>query len=388
MELTEKDRLYIAHTYHRYPIIVDHGKGAIVYDVQGKGYLDFTSGIGVNLFGHSDPGWKQVVMNQLNKITHVSNLYYSETVIQVAEQLVLKSGCKKVFFANSGAESNEGAIKAARKYSHDRYGEGRDQILTLTHSFHGRTITTLAACAQDVFHRHYMPFTPGFQYVNTNDTEDLSAKVNDHICAILLEVVQGEGGVLALEPTFLSQIQQLCDAKDILLIIDEVQTGIGRCGSLFAYERYGLHPDIVTCAKALGGGLPIGAVLLFDKVSDVFQAGDHGTTFGGNPLACAGAAYVLSQCNENLYQSVRAKGAYLKKRLNECKALHSVTGLGLMVGASLTAANARQVVEACLKQGLLILTAKDRLRFLPPLNIRIDQLDHGLATLFKVLNHW
>lgn len=388
MDWMAKDRLYLAHTYHRYPLVIDHGFGAMLYDEQGKGYLDFTSGIGVNLFGHGDPGWQKAIMKQMDKLVHCSNLYYSEAPIQAAQQLVRKSGCQKVFFANSGAESNEGAIKAARKYSHDRYGTGRDQIITLTHSFHGRTITTLSACGQEVFHRHFMPFTPGFRYVRANDSADLRSKVDDHVCAIMLEVIQGEGGVLPLESTFLAEVQELCDAKDLLLIIDEIQTGIGRCGSFFAYERFQLHPDIVTCAKALGGGLPVGAVLLFDKVGEVFQEGDHGTTFGGNSLACAGAAYVLSRCNEDLYQSIQAKGDYLKKRLNECPALHSISGMGLMLGASLTAANAREVAEACLKQGLLVLTAKERLRFLPPYNIRIDQLDHGVAILSDVLRHW
>lgn len=388
MDWLAADRKVLAHTYQRYPLVIDHGSGAMVYDEQGKGYLDFTAGIGVNLFGHNDAGWKKAVREQLDRFAHCSNYYPHQAAIKAAQQLVTKTGCQKVFFANSGAESNEGAIKAARKYSFDHYGEHRDQIITLTNSFHGRTITTLSACGQEPFHRYYMPFTPGFRYVRADDETDLINQMDDHVCALMLEIVQGEGGVWPLSPHFLARAQELCRTKDILLIIDEVQTGIGRCGSLFAYERYGLHPDIVTCAKALGGGLPIGAVLLFDKVAEVFQIGDHGSTFGGNPLACAGAAYVLSRCNEELYTSVRKKGAYLKKLLQECPNLHSISGLGLMLGASLKKANAKAVVEACLQRGLLLLTAKDRLRFLPPLNIEFEQLDQGMAILFDVLRNW
>ena len=388
MNWIKADQKVIANTYHRYPIVVDYGKGVMVYDKKGKEYLDFTSGVGVNLFGHGDPGWIDAVTKQLNKIAHISNLYYSETAVRTAQKLVSKSGCQKVFFANSGAESNEGAIKAARKYSHDRYGEGRDLILTLTQSFHGRTITTLSACGQRVFHQHYMPFTSGFDYVRANDESMLQEKINDRVCAIMLEVVQGESGVRMLDSSFLHQVQKICDDKDILLIIDEVQSGIARCGALFAYERYGLHPDIVTCAKGLGGGLPIGAVLLFDKLADVWQCGDHGSTFGANPVACAVADYVLSRCDESLFQAVQKKGAYMAEQLRGCPKLSAIDGMGLMLGATCNVANAREIVEACLEQGLLILTAKERLRFLPPLNIEKAQIDHGLAILFHVLNHW
>lgn len=388
MDWIEADQQVLAHTYHRYPIVVDHGKGAMVYDVQGKGYLDFTSGIGVNLFGHGDRGWLKAVKQQLNKIAHISNCYYNKPAVMAAEQLVSKSGCQKVFFANSGAESNEGAIKAARKYSHDRYGEKRNQFLTLTQSFHGRTITTLSACGQEIFHQHYMPFTDGFRYIPANDEAKLRAAISDRVCAILLEVVQGESGVWPLDRTFLHQVQQICDENDILLIIDEVQSGIARCGSLFAYERYDLHPDIVTCAKALGGGLPIGAVLLFDKVGDVWQPGDHGSTFGANPVACAAAAYVLSRCDEELYQTVRDNGAYMEEQLRKCSKLSSISGMGMMLGATCLVGDAREIVTECLKQGLLLLTAKDRLRFLPPLNMEREQLKQGLDILFRVLDHW
>lgn len=388
MKIQEKDQTYIAHTYQRFPLTLDHGSGAEVVDEDGKKYIDFTSGIGVNIFGFCDDGWMQAVTAQLHKLPHVSNLYYSAPDANVAELLCTRTGAKKVFFANSGAESNEGAIKAARKYSYDKYGTGRNEILTLTNSFHGRTITTLSATGQDVFHQNFMPFTAGFDYVQANDIEDLLQKVNDHTCAIMIEMIQGEGGVVPLEPSFVRKIQQVCDDQDILLLIDEVQTGIGRCGTLFAYEQYDLHPDIVTSAKGLGGGLPIGAVLLFNKVQDVFGYGDHGTTFGGNPIACAGAEYILKTCDETFLQHVQAMGKYLKEQLEAFPHVTSVQGLGMMLGVEFDLMNGKDVVDACIPKGAIFLTAKQKLRLLPPLIITKEQVDQGIAILKDVLEHW
>lgn len=386
MDWQTKDRRFIAHTYERYALTLTHGEGCRLYDDKGKGYLDFTSGIGVNLFGYRDVEWMEAVETQLHCLAHSSNLYTNTASVNAAECLCDKSGCQRVFFANSGAESNEGAIKAARKYSHDRYGANRHEIITLTNSFHGRTLTTLSATGQDVFHRHYMPFTPGFVYVNANDTEDLYRKVNDHTCAIMIEVIQGESGVNPLDPSFAAEIAKLCEERDLLLIADEIQSGIARCGSLFAFEQYGIHPDIVTCAKALGGGLPIGAVLLYDKVKDVFNYGDHGSTFGGNPLACAGAFSILKRCDASLYDAVKEKGAHLKEQLQQLPHVSTVSGLGLMLGVELVDLKARDVVNACMEQGLLLLTAKQRLRLLPPLIISKNQIEEGIRILREVLS--
>ncbi len=385
MDWQEKDHKFIAHTYDRYALTITHGEGCTLYDDRGNHYLDFTSGIGVNLFGHHDKEWIHAVETQLSQLSHSSNLYTNVADVEAAQCLCRKSGCQRVFFANSGAESNEGAIKAARKYSHERYGKDRYEIITLTGSFHGRTLTALSATGQEVFHRHYMPWTPGFVYVNTNDVEDLHRKVSERTCAIMIEVIQGESGVNALEHSFVSEIAEICQKKDILLIVDEVQSGIARCGSLFAYEQYGIQPDIVTCAKALGGGLPLGAVLLYEKVKDVFHYGDHGTTFGGNPIACAGALSVLKRCDEALYHSVREKGAILKERLRHLPHVRQVSGLGFMLGVELDQLKARDVVNSCIEKGVLFLTAKQRLRLLPPLNISDEEMEKGIHVLHEVL---
>lgn len=385
MNLQKQDARFIAHTYHRYPLVLVKGKGCYVQDEQKRSYLDFTSGIGVNLFGYHDDDWMQAVQAQLAQLSHSSNLYVNEPAVKAAEMLCQKSGAQRVFFTNSGAESNEGAIKAARKYAHDRYGSERSEIITLCDSFHGRTITTLSATAQAVFHQHYMPFTPGFVHVKANDPKDLLEHVNSHTAAIMIEVVQGESGVRPLTQEFASLIQQVCEQRDILLIVDEVQSGIARCGSLFAYEQYGLRPDLVSCAKALGGGLPLGAVLFFDKTKDVFQYGDHGTTFGGNPLACVGACSILRRCQSDLYASVKEKGAYLKAWLTQMPQVKSVTQMGLMIGVELDHLDARAVVEECIGRGILLLTAKQRLRLLPPLIITREEIAYGMHILHDVL---
>lgn len=388
MDIKEKDQAYIANTYARFDVVMDHGTGANVYDIEGKQYIDFTSGIGVNIFGYCDEGWTKAVKEQLHKLTHVSNLYYSAPDVQVAEALCKRTGCKKVFFANSGAEANEGAIKAARKYSHDKYGEKRYEIITLVNSFHGRTMATLSATGQDHFHQHFMPFVEGFVYADANDFNDVLKKVGPKTCAIMIEMVQGEGGVLPLDATFVKQIATYCKEHDVLLIVDEVQTGVGRCGSLFAYEQYGIQPDIVTSAKGLGGGLPIGAVLLYDKVQATFSYGEHGTTFGGNPIVCAGAAYILNKCNDAFLQEVKKKGEYLQEKLAQLPHVTQVSGLGMMIGVAFDKMSGVEVVKACIPKGAIFLTAKQNLRLLPPLTITYEQIDQGIAILQDVLEHW
>ncbi|MED9804067.1 MAG: aminotransferase class III-fold pyridoxal phosphate-dependent enzyme, partial [[Clostridium] innocuum] len=311
--------------------------------------------------------------------------YYSQPDSDVAELLCERCGFTNMFFANSGAEANEGAIKVARKYSSDHYGSGRHEIITLVNSFHGRTITALSATGQDHFHQHFDPFTPGFVHAVANDIADLKSKVSKRTCAVMLEMIQGEGGVLPLEPAFVSAVAELCRERDILLIVDEVQTGIGRCGTLYAYEQYGIHPDIVTTAKGLGNGLPIGGVLLSEKVSDTFHPGDHGTTFGGNPIACAGAYVVLKRMDEAFLSAVQKKGAYVEQRLSEMPHVVQVNGLGLMRGVVLDGVTARDVVAACIEKGVLLLTAKDKLRLLPPLTITLDELKEAMDVMEAVL---
>lgn len=384
----ENDQTYIAGTYARFPVVLSHGKGCKVYDENEKEYIDLTAGIGVNALGYADEEWAMAVAKQAMTLPHVSNLYYSKPDTEVARILCEKTGFKKMFFANSGAEANEGAIKVARKYSSDRYGEGRNEIITLVNSFHGRTITTLTATGQDHFHQHFHPFTPGFSYAAANDLQDMKEHISNRTCAVMMELIQGEGGVLPLDPDYVQAVAKLCQEQDILLIIDEVQTGVGRCGSLYAYEQYGIHPDIITTAKGLGNGLPIGGVLLADKVQDTLGAGDHGTTFGGNPIACAGAEVVLSRMNEELYTHVKELGEYMKEQLLAMPHIVQVNGLGLMRGAILDGPSAREVVNACLTEGLLLLTAKDKLRMLPPLTITKEEIDAAIAILNKVLSNW
>lgn len=389
MDMKTEDQAYIAHTYARFDIEMDHGEGALVYDTKQKEYIDFTSGIGVNIFGFCDKGWTSAIKTQLDKLAHVSNLYYSSPDIEVAKALCEKTGCKRVFFANSGAEANEGAIKAARKYSHDKYGKHRYEIITLVNSFHGRTITTLSATGQDHFHQDYMPFTNGFVHAMANDYHDLLKKVSHKTCAIMIEIVQGEGGVVALDQDFVKQIAQYCKEHDFLLIVDEVQTGIGRTGSFFAYEQYGIQPDIVTSAKGLGGGLPIGAVLLYDKCEQTFSYGDHGTTFGGNPIACAGAKYIIDTCTPSFLENIKELGAYTKAKLEALPHVQSVSGMGLMLGVGFDEGIVvADVVKACIEKGAIFLTAKHKLRLLPPLIISKAQIDQGLQILEDVLQNW
>lgn len=374
MTTKELDAEYVASTYRRFPVEIVSGKGSEVFDETGKRYIDMGSGIAVTSFGVADDIWKQAVAEQMNRVQHMSNLYYTAPCAKLAQMLCGRTGMKKVFFSNSGAESNECAIKAARKYASDKYGPERYTIITLKNSFHGRTITTLAATGQDHYHELFQPLTPGFVHAEADSIDDLTALTEKYPTAgILLECVQGEGGVVPLTQSFVKETEKLCREKDILLMIDEVQTGNGRTGKLYAYMHYGVEPDIVSTAKGLAGGLPLGATLLGEKVANVFGFGDHGSTFGGNPVCCAAAISVLNRIGGALLEEVAQKSAYLFDALRGAKGVENVTGLGLMIGIK-TKKPAAQVVAACMKKGVLCLTAKDKVRLLPALNIPFDLL--------------
>ena len=384
MNTKELDNQYVAHAYGRFDVALTKGQGSTLYDEDGKKYIDFGSGIGVTAFGINDPVWTKAVEEQLHRVQHTSNLYYTAPCAKLAQLLCGKSGMKKVFFGNSGAEANEGAIKFARKYSFDKYGAGRSTIITLVNSFHGRTITTLAATGQDSFHTVFDPFTPGFKYCPANDIEALQAAATDDVCAVLFECVQGEGGVNNLSPTFVSASAKLAKEKDILIAVDEVQTGNGRTGTYFAYQQYGITPDIVTTAKGLGGGLPIGAVLFGEKLQDTMTPGSHGSTFGGNPVVAAGACSIVERIDDDFLHEVRRKSEKIRTALAKVKGVQSISGMGLMLGIE-TDKPAGEVAKACLANGLLILTAKTKLRLLPALNISDAELDEGLEILKGVL---
>lgn len=384
MNTKELDNQYVAHAYGRFDVALTKGQGSTLYDEDGKKYIDFGSGIGVTAFGINDPVWTKAVEEQLHRVQHTSNLYYTAPCAKLAQLLCEKSGMKKVFFGNSGAEANEGAIKFARKYSFDKYGAGRSTIITLVNSFHGRTITTLAATGQDSFHTVFDPFTPGFKYCPANDVEALQAAATDDVCAVLFECVQGEGGVNNLSPTFVSAIAKLAKEKDILIAVDEVQTGNGRTGTYFAYQQYGITPDIVTTAKGLGGGLPIGAVLFGKKLQDTMTPGSHGSTFGGNPVVAAGACSIVKRIDDDFLREVQRKSEKIRTALAKVKGVQSISGMGLMLGIE-TDKPAGEVAKACLANGLLILTAKTKLRLLPALNISDAELDEGLEILKGVL---
>lgn len=373
------------HTYGRYDVALTSGKGATAYDEDGKKYIDVSSGIGVNSLGYCDEGWVKAVSTQAGTIQHMSNYFYSEKASNLAEKLCNLSGMAKVCFGNSGAEANECAIKIARKYSFDKYGEGRNEIITLRDSFHGRTVTTLSATGQDVFHNYFFPFTQGFKYVEANDIELLKSEISDNTCAVMLEVIQGEGGVNILDKNYVQQLVSLCNERNILVIIDEVQTGIGRTGKLFAFENYGVKPDLVTMAKGLGGGLPIGACMCGEKLKDVMSPSTHGTTFGANPVVCAGANYVIDTVSsEEFLNSVNEKGAYLEAKLREIPEVKNVRRMGLMVGIEVDG-NAHDIAVKCVENGLLIITAKNLLRMLPPLTITTEEIDEAVKILTLTL---
>lgn len=378
------DDEYIIHSYGRFPVLLTKGKGATVQDDTGKTYIDFTSGIGVNALGFCDDNWVQAVSAQLQTLQHTSNLYYTEPCIQAAKLLCEKSGMKKVFFGNSGAEANEGVIKAARKYSFLKYGASRNKIIALQNSFHGRTMAALSATGQDAYHNFFFPFVDGFVFAKANDFADILSKMTDDVCAVMLETVQGEGGVVPLDKEYVQAVAKACKEKDILLIVDEVQTGMGRTGSLFSYQQFGIQPDLVSCAKGLGGGLPVGAVLFGEKTETVFTAGDHGSTFGGNPVVCAGAVHILNTMDDAFLQDVQKKGAYLKEKIEKMPHVQNVAGLGMMLGIQLDV-EAKPVINALLENGLLVLSAKTKIRLLPPLTITQEELDKGLTILEQTL---
>ena len=385
MNTKEKDLTYIMHTYGRYDVALCRGKGAVAYDEDGKRYIDVSSGIGVNSLGYCDEGWAEAVSAQAHTLQHMSNYFYSAQASNLAETLCKLTGLAKVCFGNSGAEANECAIKIARKYSFDKYGAQRNGIITLKNSFHGRTVTTLSATGQEVFHNFFFPFTEGFRYAEPNDFDVLQSLVDDTTCAVMLEVVQGEGGVNILDKDYVQAVARLCEEKDILLIIDEVQTGVGRTGKLFAHEHYGVKPDLMTAAKGLGGGLPIGVCLCGEKLRDVMSPSTHGTTFGANPVVCAGANYVLGKvADEAFLNAVEEKGAYLEEKLLALNGVKSVRRLGLMVGIEIEG-DAHEVAAKCVSNGLLIITAKDLLRMLPPLVITRDEIDEAVLILEKTL---
>ena len=387
-EIKAADESYIMHTYGRFQIALEKGQGATLWDADGKKYIDMTSGIGVNCLGHNHPALVSAITEQAGKLIHACNLYYTEPMALVAKALVTSTGMGKIFFANSGAEANEGMIKLARKYSLDKYGEGRNKIITLKQSFHGRTVTTLKATGQEKFHQYFFPFTEGFDYAVANDIEDLKSKIDDSTCAIMMEMIQGEGGVLPLDKEFVQAAEAICKEKDILLLVDEVQTGIGRTGSLFAYQQYGVQPDIVSMAKGLGGGVPIGGVMAAEKCADVLGAGTHGTTFGGNPLCCAAANTVLSIVNTpDFLQEVQEKGEYLKNKILSFGSdkVKTVRGMGLMLGIVVDKDERADLVAKLMDKGILVLTAgTEAIRLLPPLVISYEEMDEALAVMKEV----
>ena len=385
-EIKKLDQEKIVGTYSRYDMVADHGKGARCVSVDGKEYIDFTAGIGVNCLGFCDDGWVEAVTAQLKKLQHVSNLFYSEPQVKAADLLTKRTGLKKVFFGNSGAEANEAAIKTARKYGTTQRGVHVNKIISLANSFHGRTMATITATGQEKYHKFFTPFLEGFKYCEANNIEQLKSLVDDDTCAIMMEMVQGEGGVLDLDPDFVKAAEQLCHEHDLVFIVDEVQTGIGRTGKLFAYEYFDVTPDIVTFAKGIGGGLPIGGVLFGEKCCDVLKPGDHGTTYGGNPVACAGAVEVLTRIDDAFLEEVQKKSVYLKDKLQALPHVTSVSGLGLMLGVSLEGKEAPDVVKKALEEGLMVLTAKDKVRLLPPLTITYDEIDQGVEILKKALS--
>ena len=379
--LMEMDKTYVANTYGRFPVEIESGKGSIVKDTSGKEYIDMGSGIGVTAFGIGDDEWKAAVIAQLDKVQHTSNLYYTEPCAKLAKLLCEKSGMKKVFFGNSGAEANECAIKVARKYAADKHGADHYTIITLINSFHGRTLTTLAATGQDVFHKLFQPLTPGFVNVPAGDLELLKKTAKETKAAgILIECIQGEGGVVPLEKEYIQGIAEFCKKEDIVFMVDEVQTGNGRTGKMYSYQNFDVQPDVVSTAKGVGGGLPLGACLIGDKVEFTLGGGDHGSTFGGNPISCAGGISIIERMNDEFFANVAKKGEYIKKELEGASGIESVTGMGLMLGIK-TTKPAKDVVNKCIEDGVLCLTAKDKVRLLPALNIPDDVLAKAVAVI-------
>lgn len=387
--IKEADQAFVANTYGRFPVAVEKGVNATCCDFDGKEYIDFSSGIGVNSLGFCDKGWIKAVTEQLNTLQHISNLYYTSPCIEAAKLLCERTGMKKVFFSNSGAESNEGAIKCARKYSFDKYGSGRSKVITLVNSFHGRTVTTLSATGQDVFHKYFFPFTEGFEFVPANDINSLKEALDGTVCAVMVELIQGEGGVMPLDSDYVKELEIICKEYDLVLIVDEVQTGVGRTGELFAFQHYGINPDIVTTAKGIGGGLPLGCIIFGEKTENVFGAGDHATTFGGNPVATAGAVHILKRLDSFFLSEVKKKGEYMREKIMSMPHVIGVDGLGLMMGVRLDeSVKSSDVVKKAIEKGTLLLTAKAKVRLLPPLTITYEEIDKGLAAMEKALSEF
>ena len=385
MTTIEKDKQYIANTYGRFPVTIVSGHGAVAVDENGKDYIDMGTGIGVNAFGYCDKEWVEAVTEQLNTLQHTSNLFYTQPGVELAELLCKKSGMQKCFFGNSGAEANECAIKAARKYSLDKYeNPDRNVIISLTQSFHGRTLATLKATGQDVFHTTFGPFPEGFVYAEANNFDSFMSVYNENVCAVIMEMVQGEGGVIPLNKNFIKKVYEFCQKYDILVIIDEVQTGNGRTGSMYAYQQFGIEPDLVSTAKGIAGGLPMGVCLFGEKTKDTMTPSSHGSTFGMNPVVAAGALSIVKRLDDEFFASVRKKGEYIRKCLAECKNVKSVTGMGLMLGIE-TTKDAKEVVLKCIEKGVLPLTAKTKIRLLPPLNITNEELEKAMNIITEVI---
>ncbi|MGN1276843.1 MAG: aspartate aminotransferase family protein, partial [Floccifex sp.] len=385
MDVFQKESQYLMQTYARFPIVFEKGNGCVLESVDHKLYLDLTSGIGVNCLGHNHPAIVQAITKQASDLMHVSNLYFTKPMVECAEKLVLASHMSNVFFANSGAEANEGMIKIARKYSFEKYGNQRNKILTLQNSFHGRTMATLSATGQEKFHHYFFPFVDGFDFVECNNIENLKKKLDNSVCGIFMELIQGESGVLPLDFDFVKEVEAICHEKDILLMIDEVQTGIGRTGSLFAFEQYDIKPDLVSLAKGLGAGIPIGAVLANEKCQNVFQKGDHGSTFGGNPLSCAVANAVLDIVNQpDFLCDVKEKGSYFIKQIQSIssKEIKEVRGMGLMIGIVVDSKRRASLIQQLMDHGLLVLSAgSDVIRLLPPLILSYEQIDEVISVM-------
>lgn len=385
MNIQEKDKEYIANTYGRFPVTLVSGKGAVVKDENGKEYIDLGTGIAVNVFGVGDSEWIDAVTAQLGKIQHTSNLFYSEPCANLAELLCKRTGMKKVFFSNSGAEANETAVKVARKYAAEKKGAEYNTVITLKNSFHGRTISMLAATGQDVFHKDFLPLTEGFAYAEPNDSDDIKRLVHENkVAAIMFETVQGEGGVLPLEQSYVDTLVEIAEKEDILLIVDEVQTGNGRSGALYNYMNYGITPDIVTTAKGIGGGLPLGVAMLGEKVKDTLKPGDHGSTFGGNPVACAGAYSIISRIDDKLLAEVREKSEYIFKAFESAQGVKSVSGAGLMIGIECEK-DVGEILSLCRDKGVIAIKAKNKVRLLPPLNIEWDDLKKAVDILLEAM---
>lgn len=387
MSTIEQFNKYVMPSYGRYDLVLDSGSGRQAVDENGKEYIDFGSGIGTNSLGYCNENWVRAICDQAHKIQHTSNYYYTKVQADFAKALCETAGYTDMFFGNSGAEANECAIKIARKYSFDKYGKGRSNIITLVNSFHGRTLCTLSATGQDVFHNYFFPFVEGFVNVEANNIEDLRSKLDDTVCAVMFEYIQGEGGVMALQQDFVDEIYRLCAENDVLTIADEVQTGVGRTGKFLAGDNFGKKADLTTLAKGLAGGVPIGVCLSGEKCAKVLTAGTHGSTFGGNPISCAGGLAVLETVNKpGFLDEVARKGAYIREKLLTSPEVASVSGMGLMIGIELKNKKAGDVVKAALDKGLLLLTAKTKIRLLPPLTITYEEIDKGLEILLGLLN--